>query len=143
MKKDIRPGARRAQSFRKALVKSVKIAQRDLGLDDETYRELLFNVTGEVTSTKCSAGQLQAMLGEMRRKGWRGRPKRQDEGAALRGKISAQCYALGAPLSYASAIIRRQTGGAATFRTATPAQLSACVAALTRAQERAAREAAN
>ena len=75
------------------LIASVKIAQKDLGLEDTTYRP-------------------------------------------LHAKITALCASLERPLSYADAIIRRQTRNTASLRTASRAQLTACVAALVRQQGR-------
>ena len=54
----------------------------------------------------------------------------------LHAKITALCASLERPLSYADAIIRRQTRNTASLRTASRAQLTACVAALVRQQGR-------
>lgn len=126
----------KVKAYRKGLVASIHIAKNDLGLDDEIYRELLFNVTGEVTSAKCGVKQLQAMLAELRKKGWKPKPKMEDTLASLRGKILAQCHSLEVPVSYAEAIIHRQTKGGATLKSATRAQLTACISALTTQQTR-------
>lgn len=123
-----------ASNYRKGLIASIHIARKDLGLDDEIYRELLFNVTGEVSSAKCSVKQLCAMLAELRKKGWK--PKTEDPLASLRKKIRAQCHALEAPIDYAEAIIKRQARGLANLKTATREQLTACIAALTIRQRR-------
>lgn len=123
-------------NYRKGLIASIHIAKKDLGLDDETYRELLFNVTGKVSSAKCSVKQLCAMLGELRKKGWKPKPPAEDPLIPLRKKIRAQCHALDAPIDYAEAIISRQTRGLADLETATREQLRACVSALTVRQRR-------
>lgn len=76
--------------------------------------------------------QLKAMLAELRAKGWTPRPRNvPQELRPLHAKITALCASLERPLSYADAIIRRQTRN-----TASRAQLTACVAALVRQQER-------
>lgn len=108
--------------LRAGLIASVKIAQKDLGLDDTTYRSLLQGVTGRDSAARCTVPQLKAMLAELRAKGWTPRPRNVPQ--ELR------------PLSYADAIIRRQTRDTARLRTASRAQLTACVAALVRQQGR-------
>lgn len=128
-----------AANYRNSLITIIHIAKNNLGLDDEVYRELLFSVTGEVSSTKCSAKQLCAMLAELRRKGWRPSPKKSEVAellVPLHKKIRAQCHALEVPISYAESIINRQTKGAATLKSATREQLTACISALTNRQKR-------
>lgn len=119
--------------LRTGLIASVKIAQKDLGLDDTTYRSLLQGVTGRDSAARCTVPQLKAMLAELRAKGPRNVPQ---ELRPLHAKITALCASLERPLSYADAIIRRQTRDTARLRTASRAQLTACVAALVRQQRR-------
>lgn len=126
----------KTKNYKKGLIASVHIAKSDLGLDDETYRELLFNVTGEVTSAKCGVKQLCAMLAELRKKGWKPKPLPKDPLEPLRGKIRAQCLALQVPIDYAEAIISRQTRGLFSLKTADRKRLAACVAALTVRQKK-------
>lgn len=121
--------------LRAGLIASVKIAQKDLGLDDTTYRSLLQGVTGMDSAARCTVPQLKAMLAELRAKGWTPRNIPQ-ELRPLHAKITALCASLERPLSYADAIIRRQTRNTARLRTASRAQLTACVAALVRQQGR-------
>ena len=52
--------------LRAGLIASVKIAQKDLGLDDTTYRSLLQGVTGMDSAARCTVPQLKAMLAELR-----------------------------------------------------------------------------
>lgn len=123
--------------LRAGLIASVKIAQKDLGLDDTTYRSLLQAVTGQDSAARCTVPQLKAMLAELRAKGWSPRPRNvPQELRPLHAKITALCASLERPLSYADAIIRRQTRDTARLRTASRAQLTACVAALVRQQGR-------
>ena len=61
--------------LRAGLIASVKIAQKDLGLDDTTYRSLLQAVTGMDSAARCTVPQLKAMLAELRAKGWTPRPR--------------------------------------------------------------------
>ena len=89
------------------------------------------------SAARCTVPQLKAMLAELRAKGWTPRPRNvPQELRPLHAKISALCASLERPLSYADAIIRRQTRNTASLRTASRAQLTACVAALVRQQGR-------
>lgn len=127
---------KRPDPLRNGLIASVKIAQKDMGLDDATYRDLLRSVTGRDSAAKCTVPQLKAMLAEFRGKGWTPRPRHPKgvpaELRPLHSKIAALCAALGRPDTYADAIIRRQSKGCA--------QLTACVAALIRQQNRETKE---
>ena len=123
--------------LRAGLIASIKIAQKDLGLDDATYRSLLQSVAGKDSAARCTVPQLKAVLAELRAKGWTPRPRNvPQERRPLHAKITALCASLERPLSYADAIIRRQTRDTASLRTANRAQLTACVAALVRQQRR-------
>lgn len=132
----------RAAAYRKGLIASVHIAAGDMGLDEAAYRAMLESVTGRNSAGKCSVPQLKAVLAEMRDKGWQPRPRAgQSAGipAALRplhAKVAALCKSIGRPLSYAEAIVARQTKNSATLGTADRPQLTACVAALVRQQGR-------
>lgn len=134
-------------AFRRGLIARVHMARENMRLDEETYRGLLASVTGYRSAGKCTVPQLKAVLAEMRAKGWMPSPRvcRAASGrpaaihAALRplhAKITALCADLKRPLSYAEAIITRQTKNSATLGTADRVQLTACVSALVRQQSR-------
>ncbi len=55
---------------RSSAIAKVKIAAKDLGLDDDTYRDLLERVTGQRSAASCSDGQLGLVLDEFKRLGW-------------------------------------------------------------------------
>lgn len=55
----------------------VQIARKQLGLADDDYRAVLERVTGQRSSTACNAHQLDAVLAEFRRLGWK----------AVKGKV--------------------------------------------------------
>ena len=61
----------KATPGRSDMVKKVHVGRRQLGLDDVTYRALLQRVTGHVSSTACSVGQLHDVLAEMKRLGFK------------------------------------------------------------------------
>lgn len=143
--------------YRNAMIAKIKIAQKQLGLDDATYRAMLHSVTGRNSCTKCSASQLQAVLAELRVKGWNPectpnpnpkKPKR-DTGPQvdhacipLRNKIAAILSDMECPWAYAEGILTRMYGTGASIATASRQQLSACVTALLKQQSRRAAPAA-
>ena len=59
---------------RKSLVAKVKIAQKQLGLDDDTYRDLLFAVTKQRSATKLKPWQLENVLQRMKLLGFKDKP---------------------------------------------------------------------
>lgn len=84
--------ARRASGpgVRAAVVK-VKIAVKELGIDDDTYRAMLARITGRTSATLCTDAQLGLVLDELKAKGWK--PKagpRSAPNAARRPRQAAQ-----------------------------------------------------
>lgn len=57
------------RGVRPAIAK-VKMAAKELGLDDETYRAILLRLTGKTSSTECTDAQLGLVLDEFKAKGW-------------------------------------------------------------------------
>lgn len=53
----------------------VHVAQKEMALDDDTYRGVVFRVTGRTSAGDCSDGQLSLLLAEFRRLGWQAKPK--------------------------------------------------------------------
>ena len=65
------------ESRRKKLIAKVKIAQKQLGLDDDTYRDLLQNVTKKRSAAKLKTWELENVLKRMQQQGFKAtRPKR-------------------------------------------------------------------
>ncbi|MBF0095672.1 MAG: regulatory protein GemA [Alphaproteobacteria bacterium] len=56
------------------MVAKLHIAKKELGLDDETYRNILTRVTGKASSKAMTDVQLDAALAEFRRLGWVPKP---------------------------------------------------------------------
>lgn len=54
----------------RAMLAKVHIAKKELALSDESYRAILFRITGRESSADCSEGQLERLLGEFKRLGW-------------------------------------------------------------------------
>lgn len=49
----------------------IHVAKKQLGLDDDTYRDVLQRVTGQRSSKGLIDGQIEAVLAEFMRLGWR------------------------------------------------------------------------
>ena len=61
---------------RKSLMAKIHIAQKDLGLDEDTYRAMLQNLTGKRSSADCTDRQLVMLVAALRKRGWKdSRPK--------------------------------------------------------------------
>lgn len=52
-------------------IAAIHVAKAQLGLDDETYRALLVRITGKASSKDMNGCELQAILAEMRRLGFK------------------------------------------------------------------------
>lgn len=59
-----RPGVRPA-------VVKVKIACKELSIDDDTYRAILLRLTGRISASDCTDAQLGVVLDELKAKGWK------------------------------------------------------------------------
>lgn len=61
-----------APAGRNPMLAKVHLGAKELGLDDDTRRDLIARVTGGLRSAKdCSPAQLDAILAEYRRLGWK------------------------------------------------------------------------
>ena len=65
---------------RRAMLSKIHIAQKDLGLTRDSYEDLLQRVAGVRSAAKCSNQQLDNVLTEFRRLGFRPKPKRKRAG---------------------------------------------------------------
>lgn len=141
------PAAALAQR-RKAGIKAIKCAQRQMGLDDATYRALLEAQTGKRSCTELSVAEQSRVLDYMRRHGapnprragrdgGRKRPAPASDRAALMRKVHALLTELqhvtGEPhsLNYADAICKRN-GWAERVDFCAPRDLHSLVGALAR-----------
>lgn len=55
---------------RNGLIKKIKVAQKQLALDDDNYRAILLRVTGKSSCADCDLVQLQRVEAEMERLGF-------------------------------------------------------------------------
>ena len=65
-----------AKTERNRLLAKVHIAKKDLGLDDDVYRELLDNMFGRRSAADLSTNDLFRLLRHFRSCGWRQKPSR-------------------------------------------------------------------
>ncbi len=71
-----------AANLRKSDLSQIHIAKKDLGLDDDTYRDMLFTVTRKRSSKDLDAHERSQVLAHLMAKGWRPKPKQQARPAA-------------------------------------------------------------
>lgn len=77
MRADARaPKAAAAAGDRRAMLAKVHVAKKQMGLPDDAYRDVLRRVTGAESAAALSAAQLDAVLAEFRRLGWKAKPRR-------------------------------------------------------------------
>lgn len=67
----------KTEERRKKLVAKVKIAQQQLGMDDDAYRDLLQSETGKRSATKLKVWELENVLKRMRKLGFKDKAPKQ------------------------------------------------------------------
>lgn len=101
----------KADPLRRAQIAKIKVAQKELGMDEAGYRALLQRVTGKQSSAQMSPSERDAVLAELTRLGWKAkpgkphpdRPKNTDQVPMLR-KVEALLASAKRPWSYAHAM---------------------------------------
>jgi phage gp16-like protein len=97
----------------------IHLAKKHLGLDDETYRELLLGLTGKSSAGEMNRRERWTVLQEVTRLGARASKVKGDPGkpqapapekARLLAKIEAQLSEAGYPWAYANAMACRMFG---------------------------------
>lgn len=68
--------AARQDGNRKTMLATVHIARKQLGLDEDAYRDVLERVTGRRSSGDCSVRELRLAIEEFRRLGFAAKPAR-------------------------------------------------------------------
>lgn len=89
--------AKKANPFRAGLIGKIHVAKKQLGLDDDTYRDVLRRVTGKESSGSCSITELEDVKAEMVNLGFK--PKKATHPRAGKrpladGEIAAKLRAL-------------------------------------------------
>ncbi|MBI2801269.1 MAG: regulatory protein GemA [Gammaproteobacteria bacterium] len=116
---------------RHAELAKIHIAKKQLGLDEPTYRAMLWTI-GRVESSKdLDTHGRQALLDHLKSRGFvdRARPKPNEDRAPLIYKIRAMLRAADRPDAYADGIAKRMFGSAR-YTWCNPEQLRKLVAAL-------------
>lgn len=104
---------------RKGVTAQIHIARKELGLDEDTYRQMIATVTGGKRScADCSVSELYQVVHHLKERGFKararkrvaqhpGKPHNLDNKPMLQ-KVEALLAELKAPWSYADAIAKRQ-----------------------------------
>lgn len=132
-------------NFRRKDLAKIHIAKKDLGLDDATYREMLFNITGFRSAADLDSKQRWAVIKHLRTKGYRSKHKSAKasgmnkttapDRAPLLSKIGAILFRLRLPWAYADGMAKRMFG-VDKVRWLRPDQLHKVTAALIYHQKR-------
>lgn len=64
-------GRQRTHDSRRAAIAKVKIAAKELRIDDGAYRAMLVRLTGHASAADCTEAQLGVVLDELKAKGWK------------------------------------------------------------------------
>lgn len=130
-------------SNKRADLAKIHIAKKDLCLDDDTYRAILWTVCRVKSAADLDEYGRRKLLEHFRSRGWKpqrkpgpGKVARMNN--ALMGKVEAQLAELHAPWKYADAMAKRMFN-VDSVRFCQPAQLRKIVAALTYEQKRRAK----
>lgn len=75
---------------RRAAIAKVKIACKELGVDDGSYRAMLERLTGRTSAADCSDAQLGVVLDELKAKGWTPRVVKGGRTGAARARRAEQ-----------------------------------------------------
>jgi len=108
----------------RALLAKVHIAKKDLALADENYRAILVRITGRSSSAECSERQLEQLLAEFARLGWKPKAGKSGRGGGFDKPHVRKVYALWKDAGVTGAIgnatkealrafVERQTGKSA------------------------------
>lgn len=125
-------------NFRNAELAQIHIAKKELGLDDETYRAMLWTCARVKSSKELDYGGRIAVLKHMKARGWKNHaaPKVAKEKTALTSKIGALLADMKLPWSYAEGIAK-QMYKRQKLEWCKPAELRGIVAALAKKQAKA------
>ncbi len=104
----------RNNNARKAMLAKVHIAKKELGMDEDTYRDFLEKHTGKRSASKLNYYQLQNVLNAMQKSGFKPkqkvkgrRPSVAEQRKALLSKLEAMLTDMNLNWNYATAMCRR------------------------------------
>lgn len=101
------------------MLAKIHIAKKDLGLDDDTYRDFLETLTGKRSASELSHGELDKVVAAFKKEGWQ--PEKNNLYADSATRQQRMVFALWIELSRAGVIednsraalntfVKRQTG---------------------------------
>lgn len=103
----------RIETNRRAMLSKIHIAQSQLKLEDDAYRAILERVTGKRSAGEMTLAELDAVINELRRLGWRPQGKRGNaprpsaDKRAMMGKIGAILRDLDLHWNYAHGMAKK------------------------------------
>lgn len=105
----------KADDIRRRELATIHVAKKELGLDDDAYRDLMLTVTGQSSSAKLDWQQRKKLLDHFKNLGFKVKGKKGDRAAASvggdrkaqMGKIGALLADAGRPWAYADGIVKR------------------------------------
>lgn len=71
-----------ARSYRNQLIGKVKMACKQLGIEEDDYKDMLLGATGHASLTLCNDGQIVRVIELLKSKGFRQAPSRARQGQA-------------------------------------------------------------
>lgn len=94
------------QPHRRAMIAKVHLASKQLGLDEDTYRSVLHEVTGHMSAADCSEADLARLVDHFRARGFRplAKPKKPGQRAAADHAPARKARALWISLYHLAAI---------------------------------------
>lgn len=135
--------ARSLNTDRNHLTRLAHVARRELGIDDDAWRQLLRDRFQVASSKELSIGRLDALVQHLKTCGFKVRPNPKKKLATphkglavtkqdIEAKIACQLKALDKPWPYAHAVARRIHPEVSAFEFLTPEQLGQVSSALER-----------
>lgn len=101
---------------RSPMLAKVHIAKKELALAEDDYRALLVRITGKASSRDCSEGELDRLLSEFKRLGWKPKTNSAASGTKKSGKPHVRkVYALWGELDRAGALHDGSRGALQSF----------------------------
>jgi len=107
-------------NFRRKDLAKIHIAKKQLGMDDKTYREMLFNITGFRSAADLDSKQRWAVIKHLKARNYRSQHKSAKasgmnrttapDRAPLLSKIGAILFHLSLPWSYADGMAKKMFG---------------------------------
>jgi len=72
----------RAAGHRRAMTAKIHVAKKDLALDEDDYRQILLEETGQTSAARCTEAELEKVIRRFEGLGWKALPKASSTGAS-------------------------------------------------------------